>query len=44
MSLNVLLFGVVAGMLTFLIEGETSPLLITNILLGFIIGKLTDKK
>ncbi|QQP10509.1 hypothetical protein FJQ98_14615 [Lysinibacillus agricola] len=43
MSLNALLLGVVAGVLTFIVAGEITPLIITNTFLGFITGKLTDK-
>ncbi|MFS0779275.1 hypothetical protein ABC255_25175 [Neobacillus sp. 3P2-tot-E-2] len=44
MSLNALLFAGVAGVLTFIAVGDFYGLLITNILLGLIAGKLMDKK
>ncbi len=44
MSINGILIGAVGGILTFIIAGEATPLIITNIFLGFIVGKLTDKK
>ncbi|WP_456276180.1 hypothetical protein [Bacillus sp. AK128] len=39
-----LLFGAVAGVLTFIFAGELSELFITNILLGIIAGRLMDKR
>ncbi|MBP1941329.1 hypothetical protein [Cytobacillus luteolus] len=44
MSWNAVLFGVIAGILSFIFIGGVSELTITNILLGFIAGKLMDKK
>ena len=44
MSVNGLLFGAVGGILTFIVAGEATPLIVTNVLLGFIAGKLTDKE
>ena len=44
MSLNGLLIGSVVGLLTFIMAGEATPLIVTNVLLGFILGKLTDNK
>lgn len=44
MSLNAILFGTVAGILSFIFVGELSELFITNVLLGLIAGKLMDKK
>jgi hypothetical protein len=43
MSYNALLFACIAGVLTFAFEGEMNTAIITNTLLGFIAGKLTDK-
>ncbi len=47
MSYNALLFATVAGVLTFILMNAHSPinpLLITNILLGLIVGIMLDKK
>jgi hypothetical protein len=44
MTLNALLFAGIAGLLTFVFTGGMSELLLTNILLGLISGKLMDKK
>jgi hypothetical protein len=44
MSVNALLFALVGGILTFLSSGEFSELVVTNIFLGLIAGKLMDKK
>ncbi|WP_255433951.1 hypothetical protein [Ammoniphilus sp. CFH 90114] len=42
MSANALLIAFVSGVLTYIIAGEMHPLLITNVLLGLIAGKMTD--
>ncbi|WP_267912436.1 hypothetical protein [Lederbergia citri] len=42
MNINSIIFAVIAGILTFIIEGEPSGLLVTNILIGSIAGKLLD--
>lgn len=47
MSYNSILFAVVAGILTFILMSTLeaiNPILITNILLGLIVGLLIDKK
>ncbi|GAF65780.1 hypothetical protein [Alkalihalobacillus trypoxylicola] len=46
MSLNAVLIAVVAGVLTFILSSPDvlNPLIITNILLGLIVGKLIDQK
>ncbi|WP_166786838.1 hypothetical protein [Jeotgalibacillus salarius] len=47
MSLNAILFALVAGVLTFILMNSVdpvNPILITNILLGLIVGLLIDKK
>lgn len=47
MSFNALLFAVIAGILTFILMNTIhpiNPILITNILLGLIVGQLMDRK
>jgi uncharacterized membrane protein len=47
MSNNAILFAVVAGVLTFILMvtmNTINPILITNILLGLIVGLLIDRK
>lgn len=47
LSYNAILFAVIAGVLTFILMVSlepVNPLLVTNILLGAIIGILIDKK
>nr|WP_198044614.1 hypothetical protein [Lysinibacillus timonensis] len=46
MSNNAILFAVVAGVLTFIMDVREplNPILITNILLGIIAGQLIDRK
>lgn len=44
MSWNAILFGAVAGVLSFIFVGGVSEFMITNILLGLIAGKLMDRK
>jgi|GEM_PF-4589459 len=47
MSYNAILFAVVAGVLTFILMNTLNPInpiLITNILLGLIVGILIDRK
>ena len=47
MSYNAILFAVVAGVLTFMLMNTLNPInpiLITNILLGLIVGILIDRK
>lgn len=47
MSYNAILFALVAGVLSFILIFATdsiNPILITNILLGAIVGILIDKK
>ncbi|HWL23348.1 MAG TPA: hypothetical protein VNR38_06300 [Ureibacillus sp.] len=47
MSYNAILFAIVAGVLTFILMSTveaTNPILITNILLGIIVGLLIDKR
>ena len=44
MSWNAILFAVIAGVLSFIFVSGISVLMITNILLGLIAGKLLDKK
>lgn len=47
MSYNAILFAVVAGVLTFTLMNTLNPInpiLITNILLGLIVGILIDRK
>jgi len=40
---NALSYGIIAGVISFII-GDLSPILVTNVLLGFIAGKLMDSK
>lgn len=47
MSFNALLFAAVAGILTFIFihsVPSVNPILLTNILLGFIAGLLVDRR
>jgi len=39
-----LLFAIAAGILTFIFADGLHPLLITNILLGLILGKMTERR
>lgn len=43
-SYNAILFALVAGVLSFILMDSINPILITNILLGAIVGILIDKK
>lgn len=44
MSINAILFGMVAGVLSFIFAGGLTELMLTNILLGFIAGALIDRR
>ncbi|MBP1930087.1 hypothetical protein [Ammoniphilus resinae] len=44
MSNNGLLIAIAAGILTFIIAGDLHPLVVTNVLLGLIWGKMTEKR
>ncbi|WP_156809588.1 hypothetical protein [Gracilibacillus halophilus] len=47
MSYNAFLFAIIAGVLTFIFmsaHNPIDPILVTNILLGLIVGILIDKK
>ncbi|MET3683341.1 hypothetical protein ABID56_001436 [Alkalibacillus flavidus] len=44
MSYNTWLMALIGGVLTFVFAGQVNPLIITNVLLGGIVGLLLDMK